>query len=51
MPTLQSKGKKFVQNHHVAVKYHQFVTRKDLSVLVPLQGAEGGISLHDNLII
>ena len=51
MPTLQFKGKTFVQNHHLAVKYHQLVPRKDLSVLVPPSGGGGGISLHDNLII
>jgi len=51
MPTLQFKGKTFVQNHHLAVKYHQLVPRKDLSVLVPPSEGGGGISLHDNLII
>ena len=51
MPTLHFKGKTFVQNHHLAVKYHQLVPRKDLSVLVPPSGGGGGISLHDNLII
>ena len=51
MPTLQFKGKTFVQNHHLVVKYHQLVPRRDLSVLVPPSGGGGGISLHDNLII
>ncbi|HCE43963.1 MAG TPA: site-specific DNA-methyltransferase [Lentisphaeria bacterium] len=44
MPTLQFKGKTFVQNHHLAVKYHQLVPKKDLSLT-------GNVSLHDNLII
>jgi len=44
MPTLNFKGKTFVHNHHLAVKYHQFVPRKDLSLT-------DKVSLHDNLII
>ena len=44
MPTLQFKGKTFVQNHHLAVKYHQLVPRADLSLT-------DKVSLHDNLII
>ena len=44
MPTLQFKGKTFVQNHHFAVKYHQLVPKKELSLT-------DKISLHDNLII
>jgi adenine-specific DNA-methyltransferase len=44
MPTLNFKGKSFVQNHHLAVKYHQLVPRKDKSLTEK-------ISLHDNLII
>lgn len=44
MPTLQFKGKTFVQNHHLAVPYHQLVPRKDLSLT-------DKVSLHDNLII
>lgn len=44
MPTLKFKGKTFVQNHHLAVKYHQLVPKKDLSLT-------NKISLHDNLII
>ncbi len=44
MPTLHFKGKTFVQNHHLAVKYHQLVPKKDLSLT-------NKISLHDNLII
>lgn len=44
MPTLQFKGKTFVQNHHLAVKYHQLVPKKDLSLTEK-------VSLHDNLII
>ncbi|MEQ9427041.1 MAG: site-specific DNA-methyltransferase [Cyclobacteriaceae bacterium] len=44
MPTIQFKGKTFVQNHHLAVKYHQLVPRKELSLTEK-------VSLHDNLII
>jgi adenine-specific DNA-methyltransferase len=44
MPSLQFKGKTFVQNHHLAVKYHQLVPKKDLSLT-------DKVSLHDNLII
>jgi adenine-specific DNA-methyltransferase len=44
MPTLQFKGKTFVQNHHLAVKYHQLVPQKKLSLT-------DKVSLHDNLII
>lgn len=44
MPTLNFKGKSFVQNHHLAVKYHQLVPQKDKSL-------SDKISLHDNLII
>lgn len=44
MPTLNFKGKTFVQNHHLAVKHHQLVPKKELSIT-------NNISLHDNLII
>jgi adenine-specific DNA-methyltransferase len=44
MPTLNFKGKTFVQNHHLAVKHHQLIPKKELSVT-------NNISLHDNLII
>jgi hypothetical protein len=44
MPTLNFKGKTFVQNHHLAVKYHQLVPVKELSLT-------DKVSLHDNLII
>ncbi len=44
MPTLHFKGKTFVQNHHLAVKYHQLVPNKELSLT-------DKVSLHDNLII
>lgn len=44
MPTLNFKGKSFVQNHHLAVNYHQLVPRKDKSLT-------DKVSLHDNLII
>ena len=44
MPTLNFKGKTFVQNHHLAVKYHQLVPKSELSLT-------DTVSLHDNLII
>lgn len=44
MPTLHFKGKTFVQNHHLAVKYHQLVPKKELSLT-------DKVSLHNNLII
>lgn len=44
MPILHFKGKTFVQNHHLAVKYHQLVPNKKLSLT-------DKVSLHDNLII
>src|SRR5690606_15771458 len=44
MPTLNFKGKTFVQNHHLAVKYHQLVPKAELSLT-------DKVSLHDNLII
>jgi len=44
MPTIHFKGKTFVQNHHLAVKYHQLVPKKELSLT-------DKVSLHDNLII
>jgi adenine-specific DNA-methyltransferase len=44
MPTLNFKGKTFVQNHHLAVKYHQLVPKSELSLT-------DTVSLHDNLIL
>ena len=44
MPTLQFKGKTFVQNHHLAVKYHQLLPNAALSLT-------DKVSLHDNVII
>ena len=44
MPTLNFKGKTFVQNHHLAVKYHQLIPKSKLSLT-------DKVSLHDNLII
>lgn len=44
MPTLHFKGKTFVQNHHLAVKHHQLIPQKKLSLT-------NKVSLHDNLII
>jgi hypothetical protein len=48
MATLNFKGKTFVQNHHLSVKYHQFVPKKDKSFPV---GTQHGVSLNGNLII
>ncbi|MFW0859202.1 MAG: site-specific DNA-methyltransferase [Dehalococcoidia bacterium] len=44
MPTLNFKGKTFVQNHHLAVKYHELVPKNDKSLT-------GKVSLNDNLIL
>ena len=44
MSTLHFKGKTFVQNHHLAVQYHQLVPKKNLSLT-------NKVSLHDNLIV
>lgn len=44
MATLSFKGKAFVQNYHLQVKYHQLVPRKEKSLTKK-------VSLHDNLII
>ncbi|MBI2259255.1 MAG: site-specific DNA-methyltransferase [Flavobacteriia bacterium] len=51
MPTLHFKGKTFVQNHHLAVKYHQLVPKAELSLTDSAYGGTGTVSLHDNLII
>jgi len=44
MATLNFKGKTFVQNHHLAVKYHQLVPKKAKSLT-------DKVSLNDNLIL
>ena len=44
MAQLQFKGKTFVQNHHLLVKYHELVPVKAKSVT-------DKVALHDNLII
>ncbi len=44
MPTLQFKGKSFVSNHHLAVKYHQLLPNAAASLT-------DKVSLNDNLII
>lgn len=44
MATLNFKGKTFVQNHHLSVKYHQLIPKKDKSLT-------DKVSLNDNLII
>ncbi|WP_225434280.1 site-specific DNA-methyltransferase [Peribacillus tepidiphilus] len=44
MPTIQFKGKSFVQNHHFGVKYHELIPHHDKS-------HTERVSLYDNLII
>ncbi|MCL6441861.1 MAG: site-specific DNA-methyltransferase [Alicyclobacillus sp.] len=44
MPTLQFKGKPFVQNHHLTVKYHELIP-------VPEKSLTDQVRLNDNLII
>jgi adenine-specific DNA-methyltransferase len=44
MVSINFKGKQYVQNYHLAVKYHEFVPDKKKSLTEK-------ISLHDNLII
>jgi adenine-specific DNA-methyltransferase len=44
MPSLQFKGKVFVQNHHLVVPYHELTP-------VKAKGLSKRASLHDNLII
>jgi len=44
MATLNFKGKAFVQNYHLMVKYHQLVPKKEKSLT-------DKVSLNDNLII
>jgi adenine-specific DNA-methyltransferase len=44
MAQLQFKGKTFVQNHHLMVKYHGLVPVKNKSLT-------DKVSLNDNLII
>src|SRR3990167_694005 len=44
MAQLLFKGKQFVQNHHLTVKYHELIPQKEKSLT-------DKISLHDNLII
>ena len=44
MAQINFKGKQFVQNHHLAVKFHELVPQKKRSLT-------DKVSLHDNLII
>lgn len=44
MAQIQFKGKTFVQNHHLLVKYHELV-------LVKSKGLTDKVSLNNNLII
>jgi adenine-specific DNA-methyltransferase len=51
MPILHFKGKTFVQNHHLALKYNQLMSKKELSLTDLTYGGKGVVSLHYNLII
>ena len=44
MAVLDFKGKRFIQNYHLTVKYHQLVPKKEKSLT-------SKVNLHDNLII
>lgn len=44
MPTLQFKGRVFVENHHLAVPFHELSPMRS-------QGIGEKVSLHDNLIV
>jgi adenine-specific DNA-methyltransferase len=44
MATIHFKGKSYVQNHHLTLKYHHLVANPDASLT-------NKVSLHDNLII
>lgn len=44
MATLSFKCKTFVRNHHLSVKYHQLIPKKEKSLT-------DKVSLNDNLII
>jgi DNA modification methylase len=44
MPSIQFKGKSFVQNYHLSVPYHQLIPQQDKSLT-------DKINLHDNLVI
>lgn len=44
MAQIQFKGKSFVQNHHLLVKYHEIV-------LIKKKSLTDKVSLHDNLVI
>jgi adenine-specific DNA-methyltransferase len=44
MVAIHFKGKQFIQNYHLAVKYHQLIPEEDKSLT-------DKISLYDNLIL
>ena len=44
MPSLQFKGRTFVENHHLAVPFHELKPSRS-------KGLSAKASLHDNLII
>ena len=44
MPRLHFKGKVFVENHHLAVPYHELLPVRE-------KGLSEKASLHDNLIV
>ena len=44
MPRLHFKGKVFVENHHLAVRFHELLPARE-------NGLSEKASLHDNLIV
>ena len=44
LPRLNFKGRSFVENHHLAVPFHELLPMRD-------KGLSETASLHDNLII
>lgn len=44
MPTLQFKGKSYIKNHHLTVKYHELIPDESASLT-------NQVSLNDNLVI
>ena len=44
MPSLQFKGKVFVENHHLAVPFHELIPDRS-------RGLSAKASLHDNLLV
>ncbi|MBI5220460.1 MAG: site-specific DNA-methyltransferase [Candidatus Liptonbacteria bacterium] len=51
MAQLNFKGKQFVQNHHLAVKYRELIPRPALSLVEGKDKRAGNVRLDDSLII